>query len=81
MKKKQAKKTDKTEDKNKESVTQAREPLTIPHGNFVATIGEGFAGLFKGIPIGCKPSTFVHYGDIVNTEWIYQINIPLLWFI
>jgi len=47
MKKKQAKKTDKTDDKNKEtSTTQAGGPLTIPQGNFVATVGEGFAGHF-----------------------------------
>jgi len=37
--------------------------------------------LFKGVPIGCKPSAFVHYGDIVDTEWVYQINVPLLRFI
>jgi len=46
MKKKQAKKTNKVEDKNKECVTQAGGPLTIPRGNFVATVGEGFAGPF-----------------------------------
>jgi len=69
MKKKQAKKTDKADDKNKECVTQAGGPLTIPCGNFVARpSAKVLWALFKGIPIGCKPSAFVHYGDIVDTE-------------